>query len=80
MAGTGISELVGTHLYSSEVDRTTGILCDQTVMPDGIKTPNHYPDKICRIKYIDRGRDRSLVFLIIAELYHSSWQVELVFK
>ncbi len=74
------------RLYSRKVDRTTGIICDQTVVPDGVTTPKHYPDKLRRIKYVDRETERTLVFLTndfilppltIAELYRSRWRVEL---
>ena len=77
------------RLYSGEVDRTKGIICDQVVTPDGQKTSQSCPDKLRRIKYIDRERDKSLVFLTndfvlpaltIAELYQARWQVELFFK
>lgn len=77
------------RLYSRKVDRTTGIICDQTVVPDGVTTPKHYPDKLRRIKYVDRETEKTLVFLTndfilppltIAELYRSRWRVELFFK
>ena len=70
------------RLYSGEVDRTTGILCDQVVVPEGKKTSKDYPDKLRRIRYIDRERDKSLVFLTndfvlppltIGELYLGRW-------
>ncbi len=77
------------RLYSGEVDRATGIICEQVVTPDGKMTSQSYPNRLRRIKYIDRERDKSLVFLTndfvlpaltIAELYQARWQVELFFK
>lgn len=77
------------RLYSNKVDRTTGIICDQVVVPDGVTTANDYPDKLRRIKYVDTETDKTLVFitndfvlppLTISELYRARWRVELFFK
>ena len=74
------------RLYSNEVDRTTGLICGQVVVTDGITSSNDYPDKLRRIKYVDRETDKTLVFLTndfvlppltIAELYRARWRVEL---
>ena len=77
------------RLYSGPVDRTTGLVCDQTVVTSGVHSATDYPDKIRRIKYRDPETGKTLVFLtnnfalpalIIAELYKRRWQVELFFK
>ena len=77
------------RLYSHPIDRTSGLICDQTIKLAGIKTAASYPNVLRRIKYRDRDRDKTLVFLTnnftlpaftIAELYRSRWQVELFFK
>ncbi len=77
------------RLYSNKVDRTTGIICDQVVVPDGVTSANDDPDKLRRIKYVDTETDKTLVFitndfvlppLTIAELYRARWRVELFFK
>jgi len=74
--------------YSHPVDRSTGIICDQSVVLTGYYQKQKYPEVLRRIKY--RGPEgRLLVFLtnnfslsalMIAELYKGRWQVELFFK
>ena len=77
------------RLYSRKVDRSSGIICDQIVRPSGVSIAGDYPDKLRRIKYLDRERGKTLVFLTndfvlppltIADLYRACWQVELFFK
>jgi len=77
------------RIYSHPVDRTTGLICDQTIMLAGSKSCKDYPDKLRRIKYYDEETDKTLVFLTnnftlqaltIAKLYKCRWQVELFFK
>lgn len=77
------------RLYSRQVDKTTGLRCDQTIVLTGVHTPRYYPEKLRRIKYYDATTDKTFVFLTnqfslpaltIAELYRCRWQVELFFK
>jgi hypothetical protein len=77
------------RLYSSPVDRTTGIMCDQIVTLSNPVPRAGFPDKLRRIRYFDAQQDRRLVFLTnnftlppltVAHLYRSRWQVELFFK
>ena len=77
------------RIYSHEIDKETGLRCDQTIILTGVKSKKHYPDKIRRVKYFDKEKDRSFSFLsnnfllpalIIAELYKCRWKVELFFK
>ena len=74
--------------YSQPTDRSSGIICDQTVMLAGFYPKQRYPEALRRIKYRDpEGRvlvfltnDFSLPALTIAELYKARWQIELFFK
>jgi hypothetical protein len=77
------------RLYSHKVDRSTGLICDQTVVPKNFYSKKDYPEKLRRIKYFDSEKGRSFVFLTnqfmlpaltIAELYRHRWRVETFFK
>jgi hypothetical protein len=77
------------RLYSHPVDKSTGLLCDQTIVLTGVDTRTTYPEKLRRIKYRDPKTGNTLVFLTnhfslpaltIADLYRCRWQIELFFK
>lgn len=72
-----------------QVDQTTGLRSDQTIVLAGPKTSLPYPDPLRRVSYHDAEHDRRFVFLTnnftvpaltIAKLYQCRWQVELFFK
>jgi hypothetical protein len=75
--------------YSHEVDKTTGVQCDQTVVLETYYSLQSYPEPLRRIRYYDMERDKRLTFLTndfalpattIAALYKSRWRIELFFK
>ena len=75
--------------YSHEVDKSTGVQCDQTVVLKTFCSFQGYPEPLRRIRYYDENLDKRLVFLTnnfelppttIAALYKSRWQIELFFK
>ena len=77
------------RLYSRLVDKTTGLRCDQIIKLTGKKTALAYPDKLRRIKFFDKTKPKTYVFLTnnfeldaltIALLYKDRWQIELFFK
>ena len=77
------------RLYSRQVEKSTGLRCDQRIMLAGIKSAKDYPDKLRRIRYFDSETNLDLTFLsnnfiipalTIAQLYKCRWQVELFFK
>ena len=83
------SNMDAHRVYSAAADRTTGIICDQTIALDGHYTTQHYPEHLRRIRLRDTETRRTLVFLTnqfglpaatICALYKSRWQVELFFK
>jgi hypothetical protein len=83
------SNLQFRRVYSSPVDKQTGLRCDQTIALTGFYTLQGYPDKLRRIKYYDAESNKTLVFLTnnftlpaltITQLYRCRWQVELFFK
>jgi hypothetical protein len=83
------SNLRCRRVYSHPVDRSTGLICDQSVLLTVPKSAMDYPDKLRRVKYYDSETKKLLVFLTnnftlppltICMLYRSRWQVELFFK
>jgi hypothetical protein len=83
------SNLKAERRYSHPVDRTTGLICDQTVILSGFYSHKDFPVPLRRIKFRDPATDKRLIFLTnqftlpalsIAELYRCRWQVELFFK
>jgi transposase len=83
------SNLAFRRLYSHPVDKSLGLICDQTIILTGINSSQGYPEKMRRVKYRDADTNKTLVFLTnnfslpaatIAELYRYRWQVELFFK
>jgi hypothetical protein len=72
-----------------EVDKTTGLRSDQTIILCGPKTSGLYPDPLRRVSYYAADIDKRFVFLTnnfilpaltVAQLYKCRWQVELFFK
>ena len=73
----------------------SGILSDAIGYMDGQLTMGKYPDKIRRVIYWDEENKRKFIFftnafaederldispMMVAELYHNRWQIELFFK
>ena len=77
------------RMYSNTIDKTTGIKYDQIGKIEGFYTSKEYPEKLRKVKFIDKENGKTLVFLTnnldlsahdIALLYKQRWQVELFFK
>jgi len=77
------------RVYSAQVDRDTGIICDQTVALVGYYSRRDYPVHLRRIRFKDPESGKTLIFLTnnfalpaqtICALYKARWQVELFFK
>ena len=77
------------RLYSMPVDKSSGLRCDQIVVPTGFYPRKNYPEKLRRVVFIDTDKNNrlnlltnqlTLPALTIAELYRCRWQVELFFK
>lgn len=77
------------RLYSAPVDRSSGLICDQTITLNNFYAAKGYPAHLRRVRYRDPVSGKSLVFLTnhtllpartICALYKSRWQIELFFK
>jgi len=77
------------RVYSHPVDKTAGVQSDQTIALGGFYPSRDYPDRLRRIRFLDREQNRRLVFLsnhfempapTVAALYKQRWQIELFFK
>ena len=75
--------------YSHQVDRATGLICDQTIVLSGVYSPRDFAAPLRRIRFKDPATAKTLIFLTnnfalpaltITELYRCRWQVELFFK
>lgn len=76
-------------LERKEVDKSSGVLCNQTIMLRGINTAVKYPRKLRRIRYFDEESGNNLVFitnnfklssLTVAALYRYRWGIETFFR
>ena len=83
------SNLQFHRIYSHQVDKSLGLICDQSIYLTGFYTLKDYPEKLRRIKYFDSENDKQLIFITnnfslpaitIANLYKQRWQIELFFK
>jgi len=77
------------RIYSHPIDKSLGLICEQTIRLTGVHSKQHYPEKLRRIRYFDSETQKYLTFLTnnfnlpaitIAQLYKCRWQVELFFK
>jgi hypothetical protein len=75
--------------YSHPVDKSTGLLFDQTVVLTGFRSRQQFPEALRRIGFRDPQTGKRFVFLTnnfteptltIAQLYRCRWQIELFFK
>ena len=83
------SNLKVQRRYSHKVDKTTGLICDQTVMLTVFYSRQGFDAPLRRIRFKDPVTGKTLVFLTnnfalpaltITQLYRCRWQVELFFK
>ena len=77
------------RIYAAKVDKTKGIMCDQTIRLKRKQARKDYPEKWRRIKFFDAEKQRIFIFLTnnfclppldIAMLYKERWKIELFFK
>ncbi|MGD1036371.1 MAG: IS4 family transposase [Roseiarcus sp.] len=83
------SNMDARRVYSAPTDRSTGVICDQSIALNGHYTSAHDPERLRRVRFKDAETSKTLVFLTnnfdlpaltIAALYKNRWQVELFFK
>jgi len=83
------SNLQVRRRYSHPVDRSTGLICDQTIVLTGFYSRKGFDRPLRRIKFNDPETEKTLVFLTnnfvlpaltVARLYKYRWQIELFFK
>jgi hypothetical protein len=77
------------RVRSTPIDRSTGLICDQSVTLNNFYASQGYPGQLRRVRYKDPETEKSLVFLTnhfgipalsVCALYKNRWQVELFFK
>jgi len=83
------SNLKARRRYSHKVDRTKGLICDQTVVLAVFYSRKGFDQPLRRIRFKDPETRKTLVFLTnnftlpaltITQLYRCRWQIELFFK
>jgi len=77
------------RMYSKLADKAKGVLSDQIGNLEIYNSKKDYPDKLRRVKYYDKEREKTLIFITnnmelnatdIAMLYKKRWEVEIFFK
>lgn len=77
------------RLYSNPKDKETEVRADQIITLVTQKSKKGYPERLRRVSFVDKERNKRLVFLtnnfeipaeIVAAVYKQRWQVELFFK
>ena len=83
------SNLKAQRRYSHPVDRSRGLICDQTIVLSFQRSKGAFPSPLRRIRFKDPDSGATLVFLTnhfelpahtICQLYRCRWQIELFFK
>jgi len=83
------SNLKAQRRYSHPVDRSAGLICDQTVTLSVFYSRQGFDAPLRRIRFKDPETSKTLVFLTnnfalpaltITQLYRQRWQIELFFK
>jgi hypothetical protein len=83
------SNLKVQRRYSRKVDKSTGLICDQTVMLTIFYSRKGFDAPLRRVKFKDPETGKNLVFLTnnfvlpaltITQLYRLRWRIELFFK
>ena len=75
--------------YSHEVDKSSNVQCDQTIVLTTHYPSKNYPEPLRRIRFYDTGTQKRFIFLTnnfelpaptIAQLYKARWHIEIFFK
>jgi hypothetical protein len=83
------SNLKVQRRYSHPVDRSTGLICDQTVTLTVFYSRQGFEAPLRRVRFKDPETGKKLIFLTnnfalpaltITQLYRQRWQIELFFK
>ncbi len=83
------SNLKVQRRYSHKVDKTTGLICDQTVVLTVFYSHQGFDAPLRRVRFKDPQSGKNLVFLTnnfmlpaltITQLYRLRWRIELFFK
>ncbi len=83
------ANLDARRVYSAPTNRSSGIICDQTISLQGYRSRHYYREHLRRVRFKDVDSGKTLIFLTnqfllpaptICALYKARWQVELFFK
>ena len=83
------SNLNARRRYSHPIDKSTGLVCDQSVILTGFYARQGFASPLRRIRFKDPTSGKTLIFLTnnfalpaltITQLYRQRWQIELFFK